>query len=148
MAVGKFTVLDIAMRKIGAGQIDLDSDAFKVALTTGDQAITASFSGASNDALYSDLTSEASGAGYTAGGADLVAPSWTRAGSVVTMGADPTEWTALDTTFKYAVVYKTGTGDILGFFDVDDANPAGRVVANSDFIINWTNGLFTLTRVD
>lgn len=46
MAAGIFTVLDIALRKIGAGVIDLDSDTFKVALLTSTQAITESFSGA------------------------------------------------------------------------------------------------------
>ncbi len=149
MAVGKVTVLDIALRKIGAGIIDLDSDAFKVALLEDGQAIAADFSGTSGDARFADLTAEVSGAGYTPGGADLANVTWTRAGGVVTLNADPTTWSGLDATVKYAAIYKAaGAGDILAFFDVDDANPAGRVVANSDFTINWTNGLFTLTRVD
>lgn len=63
------------------------------------------------------------------------------------MGADPTSWTTLTATIKYAVVYKTGgNGDILGFFDVEEDDPAGRVVTAADFVINWTSGLFTLTR--
>lgn len=146
MAVGKFTVLDISMRKIGAAEIDLDSTTFKVALTASAQALAANFVGASGNALYGDLTAEVTGAGYTAGGADLENSTWTRSGAVVTMNADPTQWTSLNTTFKYAVVYETVSGAILGFFDVDDGDPVGRVVSNSDFIINWTSGLFTLTR--
>lgn len=148
MAAGIFTVLDIALRKIGAGTIDLDTDSFKVALLTADQAITASFAGASNDARYADLTNEVVGSGYTAGGKAMSNVTWTRSVAVVTMGADPTTWSGLTATIKYAVAYKTGgNADILGFFDVDDADPAGRVVTGADFVINWSSGLFTLTRV-
>lgn len=147
MAAGIFTVLDIALRKIGAGVIDLDSDTFKVALLTSTQAITESFSGASNDARYTDLTDQVVGAGYTAGGVTMSNVTWIRSGAVVSMGADPTSWTTLTATIKYAVVYKTGgNGDILGFFDVEEDDPAGRVVTAADFVINWTSGLFTLTR--
>lgn len=149
MAVGKVTVLDIALRKIGAGTIDLDSDAFKVALLGADQPIAADFAGASGDARFADLTDEVTGAGYVAGGEALANVTWTRAGAIVTFGADPTTWTGLDATVKYAAIYKVaGNGDVLAFFDVDDTLPAGRVIAGSDFTINWTGGLFTLTRVD
>lgn len=149
MAVGKVTVLDIALRKIGAGIIDLDSDSFKVALLGDAQAIAADFAGASTDARFADLTAEIVGAGYTAGGAALSNVTWTRAGAVVTMAADPTTWNGLDATVKYAVIYKIGgNADLLAFFDIDNALPAGRVIAGSDFTINWTGGLFTLTRVD
>lgn len=149
MPVGKFTVLDIAMRKIGGGVIDLDTDSFNVVLTTSAQAITAAFTGTSTDARYSDLTAEATGTGYTAGGAALVSPTWTQAPGVTTFNADPTSWTALDTTFKYGLIVKDGgNDDIVGFFDVDDASPTGRTIASADFVINWTGGVFTLTRVD
>lgn len=149
MAVGKVTVLDIALRKIGAGIIDLDSDSFKVALLGDAQAVAADFAGASTDARFADLTAEVAGAGYTAGGAALANVTWTRAGPVVTLSADPTTWSGLDATVKYAAIYKTaGNADLLAFFDIDNALPAGRVIAGSDFTINWTGGLFTLTRVD
>lgn len=149
MAVGKVTVLDIALRKIGAGIIDLDSDAFKVALLEDGQPIAADFSGTSGDARFADLTAEVVGSGYTAGGEALANVTWTRAGAVVSLNADPTSWSGLDATVKYAAIYKAaGNGDILAFFDVDDALPAGRVINSSDFTINWTGGLFSLTRVD
>ena len=58
-------------------------------------------------------------------------------------------WSGLDVTAKYGVIYRNGgNNDILGFFDIDDALPAGRVIAGTDFIINWTAGIFALTRVD
>lgn len=149
MAVGKFTVLNIALKKIGAGTIDLDSNAFKVALLGDGQPIAADFVGVSADARFSDLTDEVVGSGYTAGGVALSNVTWSQAGAVVTFGADPSSWNALTVTAKYAVVYRNGgNNDILGFFDIDSALPAGRVIGGSDFTINWTGGMFTLTRVD
>lgn len=149
MAVGKVTVLNLALRKIGAGIIDLDSNAFKVALLGPAQPIDAAFAGASTDARFADLTDEVTGAGYAAGGDALSNVTWSQVDAVVTFGADPTIWTGLDATVKYAAIYKVGgNADLLAFFDIDDSLPAGRVISGSDFTINWTGGLFTLTRVD
>lgn len=147
MAAGIVTVLDLALRKIGAGTIDLDTDAFKVALCTNAQALSATFSGTSTDARYADLTGEVVGTGYTAGGASLSNVTWNRAAGVVTFGADPTSWTTLTATAKYAVVYKTtGNKDILSIVDLETTDPAGRAVAGADLTINWTSGLFNLQR--
>lgn len=149
MAVGKFTVLNIALKKIGGAVIDLDGHAFKVALLGNGQAIAADFVGASSDGRYGDLTDEVAGAGYTTGGVNLSNVTWAQAGAAVTFGADPSTWSSLDVTAKYGVIYRNGgNNDILGFFDIDDALPAGRVIAGTDFIINWTTGIFALTRVD
>lgn len=147
MAIGKVTVLDLRLLGLGLGVFNLNTDSFKVALCTSSQALTAAFTGGSGNALYSDLTAEVVGAGYTAGGEALVASSWTIAGSVVTFDADPTDWTALSATVKYAVIYRPTGGQILAFFDVDDASSPGRVIPGVDFIINWASALFTLTRV-
>lgn len=147
MAVGTITVFDRALTKIGGGVIDLDTNAFKVALLGDGQAMSAAFSGASADARFADLTDEVAGAGYTAGGVALANVTWARASSIVTFGADPAVWTGLDATVKWAVIYKNGgNNDLLAFFDIDDALPAGRVIATSDFTINWSGGIFTLTR--
>lgn len=149
MAVGKVTVLNAALKKIGGGVIDLDSNAFKVALLESGQSIDATFTGVSGDARFSDLTDEASGTGYTAGGEALANVTWNQIGAVVTFGADPSTWTALDVTAKYGMIYKNGgNNDLLAFFDVDDSLPAGRVISGTDFTINWTGGMFTLTRID
>lgn len=147
MATGKVTVLDLRLLGLGLGTFNLSTDVFKVALCTSSQALTAAFTGASGQALYSDLTAEVVGPGYTAGGAALAATSWTRSGAVATFDADPTEWLGLDATVKYGVIYRPTGGQILGYFDVDAALPAGRVVPGVDFIINWAAALFTLTRV-
>lgn len=154
MAAGPFTVLDVALEKFGEEVFNLDSDAFQVVLTTQAQALAAAFTGASGQALYSDLTAEVEGAGYEAGGEPLTGASWSRAGAVVTFAAASTTWEALTATMKYAVVVRSDGGsppalaDILGFADLEQADPAGRTSAGGDFIINWTGGLFTITRVD
>lgn len=144
MAIGRFTVFDRALTKLGDATINLDDDAFKVALLGPDQPIAADFAGE----VYGDLTDEVAGGGYTAGGAALAGVTWTRADAVVTFSADPTTWTGLDVTAKYAVVYRDeATKDLLGFFDIDDALPAGRVFSSVDTVLSWPAGAFTLTRV-
>lgn len=152
MPAGPVTVLNVAMEKIGAADIDLAADSFRVVLCGAAQVLNAGFTGTSGEALYSDLTDEVSGTGYTPGGEVLASPAWTRAGAVVTFSADATSWDALSATVKYAAVVKSDGAspetltDILAIVDVETDDPAGRVSAGGDFIINWTGGLFTLTR--
>lgn len=147
MAAGKVTVLNVALDKLGRKVFDLDADAFNVVLTTNAQALSAAFTGTSGQARYSDLTAEVVGAGYTAGGAPLGDATWTRSGAVLTFAADPTAWSALTATMKYAVIcLASGTKDILAIVDLETTDAAGRTSAGGDFIINWTGGLFTLTR--
>ena len=148
MAAGPVTVLNVALEKIGAADIDLAADSFVVVLCGSAQVLNAAFTGTSGEALYSDLTDEVSGTGYTPGGEALANPTWNRAGAVVTFAADATSWDALSATVKYAVVCRDdgGPADILAIVDVETDDPSGRVSAGGDFIINWTGGLFTLTR--
>lgn len=149
MAAGAVTVLNIALEKLGDGTFDLDSDAFCVVLTTNAQALGATFAGASTNAVYADLTAEVIGTGYTAGGETLAGVAWTRSGAVVTFSADSSVWDALTATMKYAVICKEVAGvptDILGIVDLETTNADGRISAGGDFIINWTGGLFTLSR--
>lgn len=147
MAAGNVTVLNVALEKLGEGVFNLDADDFNVVLTTQAQALSAAFTGTSGQALYADLTAEVVGAGYTAGGEPLAATSWTRSGAILTFAADPTTWEALTATMKYAVIcLATGSKDILAIVDLETADSAGRTSSGGDFIINWTGGLFTLTR--
>lgn len=147
MAAGNVTVLNVALEKLGEGVFNLDADDFNVVLTTQAQALSASFTGASGQALYADLTAEVVGAGYTAGGNPMSGVTWTRSGAVLTFAADPSTWSALTATMKYAVIcLATGSEDILAVVDLEATDPAGRASAGGDFIINWTGGLFTLTR--
>lgn len=147
MAAGIVTVLNVALEKLGEGVFNLDADDFNVVLATNAQALSASFTGSSGQALYSDLTAEVVGTGYTAGGAPLAGVTWSRSGAVLTFSADPTSWDSLTATMKYAVIcLATGTKDILAIVDLETTDAAGRTSAGGDFIINWTGGLFTLTR--
>lgn len=147
MAAGNVTVLNVALDKLGRKVFDLDADSFNVVLTTNAQALSASFTGSSGQARYADLTAEVVGTGYTAGGEPLGDATWTRSGAVLTFAAPATTWDALTATMKYAVIcLATGTKDILAIVDLETTDAAGRTSAGGDFIINWTGGLFTLTR--
>lgn len=150
MAAGQITVLNISLLKLLTAGFDLDSDTFKAVLTTKDQPLTAAFVGTSGQALYSDLTDEVVGAGYTAGGADVPNATASLSGSVVTLNADPTTWASASLTAKYAVLCKVSGGvptDILAFFDMETTDPDGRSSNGGDLVINFTAGLFTQTRV-
>lgn len=152
MAAGAVTVLDLALEKLGAGEFALDTDTFAVALCTADQALAADFTGGSGEALYSDLTAEVdeSGSGYTTGGEDLGSVTWSETSAgVISFTADPTVWTAVTLTAKYAVIYLTTTGssgDILAIVDLEESEPTGRTSTGGDFTINWASALFTLSR--
>lgn len=152
MAAGPVTVLDIAMRKLGEGLFNLDTDSFAVALTTEDQPLGGDFAGGSGEALYSDLTDEVSdsGTGYVTGGLPLAASAWEHpSANLLRFVADSTTWTSVTFTAKYAVIYLTTTGsagDILAIVDLEEDDPAGRTSAGGDFTIAWAAALFTLAR--
>lgn len=148
MAAGKFTVLNVALAKIVDGTIRLGVDDLRIALCEATEALSASWTGTSGDGLYSDLTAEVSGAGYTAGGEELTGVSISGSGASITIEADPTVWTGATFTFKYGVVYLGGSGadDVLGFFDAETTDPSGRTLAGSDLTISWPSELLTLTR--
>lgn len=150
MAAGNVTVLDLALAKILQADFDFNTDGFSLVLTTKDQPLTAAFTGASGQALYLDLTNEATGAGYTAGGADMPGVTVSRTGAVVTVTASPVTWDAANLTAKYgAICHDAGTGgpaDIVAFFDLETTDPDGRSSNGGDLTINFASGLFTLTR--
>lgn len=148
MAAGRFTILDLNLVEMGKGKFNFSTDDWKVVLTTKTQALTAAFIGTSGNAVYSDLTAEITGTGYTAGGTPLLNPVWSGAGAVATFSADPTQWDGLVATAKYAVLIRDDVAKpILGFFDLETTNADGRVSAGGDFVINWLTGVFTQTRV-
>ena len=145
MAIGKFTVFDQALEKI-SGVIDLENDDFFIVLTGYEQELTADFAGTSGDCLYADLEEEVSGTGYTAGGAELAA-AWTRVSAEVFFSGAPVTWIGLDTTAKYAVVRKDGgSDDLLGYFDIDDSLPTGRVFPGIDVVLSFPDSAFVLRR--
>lgn len=125
-------------------EIDLDSDTIKVAL------LTSAYTPAQDtDAYWSDVSShEASGTGYTAGGASLASKTVTYTAGTNTFSFDAADvvWSGSTVTARYAVVYdSTGTAStsaLLCFvnFGADVSSSAGT------FTITWdAAGIFTLT---
>lgn len=138
MSAGNFTLLNIAKKKIGDGTFDLDSHAFKLALTTDVQSLTAAFSGTSTNAQYSDLTNEMTGTGYSAGGVTLGSVTWTRASGTVTFDAADVVITGLTGTFKYGVIYDNTSSnkDILAYIDFD-TTPGSITVSGTTLTITF-----------
>lgn len=148
MAVVAFTLFNKAKKKLGDGTIDLDTHAFKVALCTSSQSITAAFAGASTDARYADLTAElTTAAGYTAGGASLASVTWVETSGTVTFDAADTAWTltGAGVTYKYQVVYdNTSTNkDLLGYVDVDGSGGSISPTAGTHTIVWNASGIFS-----
>lgn len=134
------------VKKLGNREIDLDSDTFKVMLTTSSYTPNAD----THDEK-ADVTNELSTAnGYTAGGATLGSLTWTLASSTVTWDAADTTWTASGgaITARYAVIYDdTATGDPLVAYLLLDNSPADVTAPDGVTLqITWhANGLVYLT---
>ncbi len=145
MAAGNWIVFNIAKKKLADGTFDLDSQTFKMALTTSAQALDATFAGTSTDCRYADLTAEvASGGGYTTGGKTLTA-TWTRATGTITFDVDDQAWTSSTITAKYAVIYlTTGNADLLCVVDLDTGGGSVSTTAGTLTITINASGVFTL----
>lgn len=87
-----------------------------------------------NHTVKTDVTNEVSGTGYTAGGAYLTSPTYTRSSGVTTFDAADTSWASSTITARYAVIY-------------DDAAANDPLIAYVDFgaDVSSTNGTFQLT---
>ena len=144
MAAGAWTVFNIAKLKLANGTFDLDTQTFKMALTTASQALAATFAGTSTDCRYADLTAEvANGGGYTTGGKTLTA-TWTRATGTITFDCDDQAWTSSTITAKYAVIYADNTNDdLLCFCELDTGGSVSTVSGTLTVTIN-ASGVFTL----
>ena len=144
MPAGNFAVFNIAKKKLADGTFDLDTQTFKMALTTSVQALDATFAGTSTDCRFADLTAEVVGTGYTAGGKTLTA-TWTRATGTITFDVDDQAWTASTITAKYAVIYlTTGNADLLCFVDLDTGGGSVSTTAGTLTITINASGVFTL----
>lgn len=126
------TAFDSFLDDLAKGSIDMDTDTFKVMLVT---------SGYTEDkaahSKLSDVTSEVSGTGYTAGGATLV-PTVTKdtTNHRTTLTFPQVTWPSSTITARKAVVYKSRGG----------AASADELVFVNDFgsDVTTSNGTFTL----
>lgn len=125
-------------------EVDWDSDTIKVAL------VTSSYTPNQDTHDYWDDVSanEASGTGYTAGGATLGSKTlnYTSGSNLWTFDAADVSWTSSTITARYAVIYdSTGTSStspLIAYVDFgsDQSSSAGT------FTIAWNaSGIFTTT---
>lgn len=134
------TAYDHLWKLLLTGAIDLDTDTLKVAL------VTSSYTPSAAHTIWADVSSYevASGNGYTTGGVTLTTPAVANANIGY---ANPT-WTALTKTFRYAVIYKSGSGggltNPLLCWLLLDSTPADIVNTGSNYSIIWnaTDKLF------
>lgn len=136
---GTFHWYGLGLQKVVSGTIDLDTDTFKMMLTTS--AYTPNID--THD-FRDDVTNEVTGTGYTAGGATLAGVGVTydaASNQVRVTWTDPT-WPSSTITARTAVIYKSRGGaasadELLAYvtesadvtstgatFTVDMANPA------------------------
>lgn len=115
------------------------SDVFKIMLTNTVPVAT--------NAVKTDITEIASGAGYTTGGATLTLTSSTQSSGTykyIASAANPT-WTSSGafTTFRYAVLYNStaGSGNLVAWWD----NGSGVTITSGQTFtvtLDGTNGVF------
>jgi len=133
---------------IADGTIDLDTDTFKVALTTSTYTPNAS-----THTVFADVTNELSTAnGYTSGGATLGSVTWNRSGGTVTFDAADTTWTASSGSIvaRYAVIYKSGTANaivnpVIAYILLDTTPADVTVTSGNTLTLQWNaSGIFSL----
>lgn len=99
--------------------VDFDTDPIKLAL------VTSAYTPSTAHAVFSDITNEVTGTGYTAGGATITTPTLTEASGVISFKGDNITWAQNAAGFadaRYAILYKsTGTGStstLIGYYDL------------------------------
>lgn len=130
---------------LGNGQVNFSSNQFKVLLING-----AYIPNIDTHEFLTDITDElASIGGYTTGGKDLTAVTWTydAANRRGVLNADPVLWAGASFTARMAVVYQnTGTpatSRLVGSIDFG----VGKTYSNEDFQLSFAAGVFRLRAV-
>ncbi len=136
---------DTWSKMLGATQlaIDLDAENHKIALFTN--SITPNFSTDTGYSAAPYTSGEASGAGYTAGGATLTGTALSESPTrTIKWSADNVQWTSSTITAKGALIYAnalTGKNNImLTNFGSDYSTISGT------FLITWNaSGILTIS---
>ncbi len=125
---------------------DLQTNTLKCAL------VTSAYTPLSTHTAWANVSTfeVANGAGYTTGGVTITTVAVTND----KLDFDDPAWSALTKTFRYAVVYISGTIDgivnpLLFYYLLNDT-PADTVVTASDWsiVIDASDGAMTLARTD
>ena len=135
-------VFDSAFQK----KIDIDTDTLKVMLLS-------SYTYAASHQYLSDVLAagaEASGTGYTAGGASLASVTWTLSGSTYTLDAADVAWDASAGSLAaaWAVVYDStpgtnATNPVIGYINLN-GDGATKTASGAPFTITLNaSGLLT-----
>lgn len=142
MAVSAFW-FGLGLKSIVEGKVNYTADTMNVMLCT-------SVFAPNQDTMQfkTDVTSEAVGTGYTAGGQTLTSKtdSYNGATNTITLAAANTSWPASTITARYAVIYDAtpatdATRPLLGYVDFG----ADVVSTNGAFTITWSaSGILTL----
>ena len=147
MAAGNWIMYNSAREYIGDGTIDLDTNTFKMLLTSN------SYTPSASHTVYADITNQvANGNGYTTGGETLANVTWGHSGTTATWDADDAVWTATGGAIgpiRNAVIYDdTASGKPLVCYCVLDS--ADITVSNSStFTIAFNaSGILTLSGAD
>lgn len=142
MTAGAWIVHDKLIERMGKGDLDFDTDAFKCALF-----LSTSNAATPSVADYASLTNEhANGDGYVTGGDDITL-TWSESSGVVTFDTTDPTWNASggDIVARFAVIYDNTDGDktIVAHCLLDDT-PADvtAVDGNPLTIQQHANGVF------
>lgn len=124
---------------LASGGIDFSSDDFKVVLVTSDYAPNFS----THD-FRNDLTDEVVGAGYTAGGEDVVVTlSADYANSRVSVSVAAVTWESATITARAAVIYRDNGGaasadDLIAYADFGE----NKSSSDGDFVVTFTTPIY------
>lgn len=143
MTAGTFTLYDQCAELLMDGTIDLDTHTFNIAL------FDSGYTPSAAHTTYASISADevANGNGYTTGGEALASVTWAETGGVGKFDSDDKVWTAVGTlTARFAVVYDTTGGYLLGYMLLDDT-PADVSATDADFTVgpNASNGWFDHT---
>ena len=126
-------VYNSCIRDAVVGNIDFDTDTFKMLL------VTSSYSASKSHAKRSDITNEVSGTGYTSGGnaCSVSVAAVDNTNNDVEISFTVTSWTSATITARAGVIYKSRGG----------ASSADELVGYVDFgsDVSSTNGNFAVT---
>jgi hypothetical protein len=126
-------IYNSCIRDAVVGNIDFDSDTFKMLL------VTSSYTASKSHAKRSDVTNEVSGTGYTGGGnaCSVSVAAADNTNNDVEISFTVTSWTSATITARAGVIYKSRGG----------ASSADELVGYVDFgsDVSSTNGTFAVT---